>query len=64
MNFSVDAEAGVASELIDLGTIPLSELRTLDHAALHQSLRHVVERAADIGATESSSGQGSGERVD
>jgi hypothetical protein len=59
--FSVDAEPGVASELVDLETIPLSELRTLDHAELHRSLRHAVQRAADIVVTESGSGA---ERVD
>ncbi|MCI2415860.1 hypothetical protein MOQ72_00350 [Saccharopolyspora sp. K220] len=61
--FSVDAEPGVESELIDLEMVPLSELRTLNHAALYRSLRHVVERAADIGVTESGTNDGK-ERAD
>jgi hypothetical protein len=43
-SYSVDAEPGVVSELIDLGLIPLSELRELNHVALHKSLQHVVAR--------------------
>lgn len=47
-SYSVNAEPGVVSELIDLGPISLSELRKLDHAALHKSLRHVVTRTTEV----------------
>lgn len=55
--FSVDPEAGITSELIDLETMPLSELRTLNHAALDRSLRHVVEQTANLRVTEAGSGE-------
>lgn len=61
---SVDPEPGVSSELVDLGGVPLSELRTLNGGALHRSLRHVVEQTADIGVTSGSGGTEGGERVD
>jgi FXSXX-COOH protein len=40
----VDAEPDVESELVDLGAVPLTVLRELDHAALHRAMRRVVER--------------------
>lgn len=60
--FPAEPGPGVSSELIDLGGISLTELRALKDAALHRSLRHVVEQTADIGVT--SAGGNGGERVD
>jgi hypothetical protein len=63
---SVDTEPGVVSELIDLDRIPLSELRELNHAALHKSLRHVVTRTTviDVVASYDRPPDGGAERVD
>lgn len=47
-SYSVDAEPGVVSELVDLDPIPLSALRKLNHATLHRSLRHVVTRTTHL----------------
>lgn len=60
-SYSVDAEPGVVSELIDLGSIPLSQLRELDHATLRKSLRHVVTQTTDIGVA--ASGKDGGELI-
>jgi hypothetical protein len=46
----------ISSELLDLGSMPLSALRTLGSATLRRSLRHAVERTAHIPVTASSSG--------
>jgi hypothetical protein len=46
---------GIESELLDLSTMPLSVLRTLDSASLRRSVRHAVERAAHIPVTASGS---------
>jgi hypothetical protein len=48
-------QPGIKSELLDVGALSLSELRTLDAAALHRSLRHAVERTAHIPVTASGS---------
>ncbi|MGW1680989.1 hypothetical protein [Saccharopolyspora sp. NPDC002376] len=61
--FPVELGPGVSSELVDLGAVPLSKLRTLEDAALYRSLRHVVQQTADIGVTSQGNG-GGGERVD
>jgi hypothetical protein len=56
-------QPGIASELLDLSTISLSELRTIDAAVLRRSLRHAVDRTAHIPVTASGSGGGA-KRVD
>ncbi|MDA3642790.1 hypothetical protein LZ318_38290 [Saccharopolyspora indica] len=61
--FPVELGPGFSSELVDLGAVPLSKLRASDDPALHRSLRHVVQQAADIGVT-SQGTAGGGERVD
>ncbi len=45
----------IESELLDLSAVPLSQLRDLDSAALHKSVRHAAERAAYIPVTASGS---------
>jgi hypothetical protein len=45
----------IESELLDLSAVSLSQLRKLDSAALHKSVRHVAERAAHIPVTASGS---------
>lgn len=49
------AEDGIESELLDLGGVSLTRLRTLDGGELRKSLRHAVERAAHIQVTASGS---------
>src|SRR4051812_5965746 len=36
-------EAGIESAVLDLGDVPLSELRTLDGSELRKALRHAAE---------------------
>lgn len=48
-------EAGIESELLDLGGVSLSRLRTLDGGELRRALRHAVERASHIQVTASGS---------
>lgn len=55
-------DAGIESELLDLGEVPLSRLRTLDGSELRSSVRHVVERVSYIPVT--ASGSGGAKRVD
>ena len=58
------AEDGIESELVDLGGVSLTRLRTLDGGDMRKALRHAVERVAHIPVT-ASGGQGAGaERVD
>jgi hypothetical protein len=57
-----DGEAGIESELIDLGEVPLTRLRTLDARELRNALRHAVERVSYIPVT--ASGSGGARRVD
>ena len=52
----------IESELVDLGSVPLSALRKLDTTALHHSLRLAVERSAHIPVT--ASGSQGAKRVD
>jgi hypothetical protein len=59
-SYSVDAEPDVVSELVDLGPIPLPELRTLNHVALHKSLQHVVTQTTHVGVAASSTEGGGG----
>src|SRR3981081_589176 len=57
----VDAEPDVESELVDLGAVPLTVLRELDHAALHRAMRRVVERTRALRVIRASNGaQGGG----
>jgi hypothetical protein len=56
-------EAGIESAVLDLGAVPLSELRTLDGSELRKALRHAAERVAFIPVTASGSGGGA-KRVD
>jgi hypothetical protein len=55
------ADAGIESELLDLGGVSLSRLRTLDNSELRKALRHAVERVAYIQVTASN---GEARRVD
>lgn len=48
-------EAGIDSAVLDLGAIPLSELRTLDGGELRKALRHAAERVSYIPVTASGS---------
>jgi hypothetical protein len=56
-------QPGIKSELLDLSTVSLSELRKLDAIALRRSIRHAVNRTAHIPVTASGSGAGA-KRVD
>lgn len=49
-------EAGVESELLDLGEVSLAQLRTLDSSELRKAIRHTVERVSYISVTASNSG--------
>lgn len=55
-------EAGIESELLDLGGVSLARLRTLDGSEVRRALRHAVERVAHIPLT--ASGSGGAKRVD
>jgi hypothetical protein len=48
-------EAGIESAVLDLGAVPLSELRTLDGSELRKALRHAAERVSYIPVTASGS---------
>ncbi|UOZ07546.1 hypothetical protein [Amycolatopsis sp. WQ 127309] len=48
-------EAGIESSLLDLSSVPLKTLRSLDGKVLSEALRHVVERVAHIPMTVSGS---------
>ncbi len=54
---------GIKSELLDLSSVSLSELRKLDPTLLRRSMRHAAERTAHIPVTASGSGGGA-KRVD
>lgn len=58
--FSADMESVVESELIDLSTVSMAALRTLDGAAIRRALRHVTKQPGYPGVTE----QSEGERID
>jgi FXSXX-COOH protein len=45
MTSLIDATEDVATDLIDLGQVSLSELRSLDQPILSDALRRVVEEA-------------------
>ncbi|MEA5358367.1 hypothetical protein VA596_02375 [Amycolatopsis sp., V23-08] len=55
-------EAGIESAVLDLGAVPLSELRTLDGSELRKALRHAAERVSFIPVT--ASGSEGARRVD
>ncbi len=55
-------EAGIESELLDLGEVTLTRLRTLDSHKLRAAIRHAVERVSFIAVT--ASGSGGAKRVD
>ncbi|WP_326944212.1 hypothetical protein OG439_30540 [Amycolatopsis sp. NBC_01307] len=59
-----DSEPGIKSELLDLSSVSLSQLRKLDALALNRSIRHAVDRTAHIPVTASGSGGGGAKRVD
>ncbi len=46
------SESHVDTELVDVGGMPLAELRTSRDAAVVRSLRHVVARSAHEGVAE------------
>jgi len=56
-------ETGIESELLDLGGVSLTRLRTMDGRELRRSLRHAVERVTHIPVT-ASSGEGGAKRID
>jgi hypothetical protein len=56
-------QPGIKSELLDLSAVSLSDLRKLNAAGLHRSIRHAVARTAHIPVTASGS-QGGAKRVD
>ncbi|QKV78426.1 hypothetical protein [Amycolatopsis sp. Hca4] len=58
-----NGQPGIKSELLDLSSTALSEMRKLDPVALHRSIRHAVARTAHIPVTASGSGNGA-KRVD
>jgi hypothetical protein len=45
-SFSMDTESVFESELIDLGTVSIATLRTLNDAAIKGSLLRVIQRIA------------------
>ena len=51
-----DADAGIESELLDLCSVSITRLRTLDGGEIRRALRHAVERVSHIPVTASSSG--------
>ena len=58
-------EAGIESELLDLGGVSLTRLRTMEGRELRRSLRHAVERVSHIQVTASGSGGGNdAKRID
>jgi len=57
-----DADAGIESELLDLGGVSITRLRTLDGGEIRRALRHAVERVSHIQVT--ASGSGGAKRVD
>ena len=58
-----DVEAGVESQLVDLGAVPLAVLRELDGTMLHRSLAHVLEQVR-YGRVSADGGGSGTERVD
>ncbi|MGH3623873.1 MAG: hypothetical protein ACRDQ5_19125 [Sciscionella sp.] len=44
---SIDAEPSVESELIDIGTLPLTALRPGESAALRAAMRDILRRAGN-----------------
>jgi hypothetical protein len=57
------AEEGIESELLDLGGVSLTRLRTLDGREMRRALRHAVERVTHVQVTASGS-SGGAKRVD
>jgi len=58
------AEDGIESELVDLGGVSLTRLRTLEGGEMRRAVRHAVERVAHIQVTASGSGGNGAKRVD
>jgi hypothetical protein len=58
------ADTGIKSELLDLSTVGLRELRTLDGTPFQEALHHVVDRTSRVRVLARSNGQAGGERVD
>lgn len=50
-----DGDMGIESELLDLGSVSLTRLRTLDGNRMRTALRHAVERVSHIQVTASGS---------
>jgi hypothetical protein len=57
-----NGQPGIRSELLDLSSFSLSELRKLDPVAFRRSIRHAADRTAHIPVT--ASGSGGAKRVD
>ncbi|MEV6877015.1 hypothetical protein [Amycolatopsis sp. NPDC051128] len=49
------AEEGIESELLDLGGVSLTRLRTIDGGEMRKAVRHAVERASHVQVTASGS---------
>jgi hypothetical protein len=60
---STDTDQVIESELIDLSSVSLDHLRALNSSALHQAMRHVLERTSRLRGRRSSDHSG-GERID
>ena len=56
------ADAEIESELLDLGGVSITRLRTLDGGEIRRALRHAVERVSHIPVT--ASGSKGAKRVD
>jgi FXSXX-COOH protein len=64
-SYLVDSEPDIESELVDLGTVPLTVLRELDNAALHRATRRVVEQTGGLRVSVASNADaGGGGRID
>jgi transcriptional regulator of met regulon len=54
-SLSANPELYLESELIDLGTVPLTVLRVLDTTRIRRALRHVVKQSDSQRLTETNS---------
>ncbi|MGH4009618.1 MAG: hypothetical protein ACRDTH_15960 [Pseudonocardiaceae bacterium] len=61
--YSENSGSGVESELIDLGAVSMTVLRTLDDATFQQALQRVLQHAAHPRVA-AGGGTGDGERID
>ena len=52
---SNDTESGVESQLVDIGTLPLSGLRSLRGMAVQESIQHVLQQIGQMQVCEQKS---------